>query len=122
MSIEDYRREELGLGHPAVGYDLPPVPVVPAETDGTTGTTEVEQSWSDRLLSQARELDATALAKQAIEAATEAEDEEDPDKMNVVPNRQAQRDAANLRGSARVSRSRIRRRIHRVLVKRGTWK
>lgn len=83
---------------------------------------EAEQSWSDRLLSQVRELDATALAKQAIEkAAEEVEDEEDPDTMNVVPNRRAQRDAANLRGSARPTRSRIRRRIHRVLVKRGTW-
>lgn len=91
--------------------------------DDTTESVATEESWSDKLLRQTRELDATAFAKASLEKTAEdaSEDEDDPDKMNVVPNRQAQRDAANLRGSARVGRSRIRRRIHRVLVKRGTW-
>lgn len=88
-----------------------------------TGTTEPELSWSDRMAQQVRTLDATAQAKQAVQAAAEAktDDEVDPDEMNVVPNRKAQRDAANLRGSIRLNRSRVRRRIHRVLVKRGYW-
>jgi hypothetical protein len=100
-------------------------PPVPDEDDGTTSTTESvepELSWSDNLLRQTRALDATAQAKLAVEAAAETEDEDDdPDKMNVVPNRKAKRDAANLRGSIRLNRSRVRRRIHRVLVKRGYW-
>lgn len=89
----------------------------------STDTQESEPSWAETFAKTMRANEATGMAKTAVQAATQkAEEEEvDPDTMEVVPNRRANRDAYNLRGSIQLGRSRVRRRIHRVLVKKGYW-
>lgn len=99
------------------------LPISEDEKIVAAGELVEEPSWAETFAKTMRANEATGQAKAAVQdAAEEAEEEEvDPDKMEVVSNRSAKRNAYNLRGSIQVGRSRVRRRIHRVLVKRGYW-
>lgn len=80
--------------------------------------------WHEVFAKQMKGAEATGLAKAAVQAAAEkrAEEDVDLDKMEVQPNRKAMRDAMRLRGAIQPTRSRVRRRMHRALLKRGYWR